>query len=58
MTDLVWIRTCQECGRITTRFTKPWGQMTDSYANAKCRKCKSEALDYGTYIDSEKDLPK
>jgi hypothetical protein len=53
---LVWIRTCQECGRITTRFAKPTAGMTDAYANATCRACKSPALDYGSYVDAAKDL--
>lgn len=43
-----WVRTCQECGHIQ-KAIKPSNdkEITNSYANSKCRKCKSEALDYG-----------
>ncbi len=44
-----WIRTCQECDN--EQVTKPPDtskELTESYRNARCRKCKSEALDYGS----------
>lgn len=41
-----WIRTCQECGHKQS-MKSPAVQKTDNWRNAKCRKCKSEALDYG-----------
>lgn len=53
---LIWIRTCQECSTITTRWSKPTGDMSDAYANGTCRRCHSAALDYGCYVDSIKDL--
>lgn len=45
---MTWIRTCQECGHH--QADKPPSrdkELTDAYRNRKCRKCKSEALDYG-----------
>jgi hypothetical protein len=48
-----WYRTCQECGN-KQRAKRPDlnHELTNSYANSKCRKCKSEALDYGkTYME-------
>lgn len=39
-------RTCQECGH-EQKANDPKGNMPSTYQNAKCRKCKSEALDYG-----------
>lgn len=43
-----FIRTCQECGH-KQKDRKPQGELKDSYLNRKCKKCKSEALDYGSY---------
>lgn len=58
-----WIRTCQECGhKQTAKPPDPNKELTDSYRNSKCRKCKSEGLDYGTsnysedYSDQEGEL--
>jgi ribosomal protein S27E len=42
----VFCRKCQECGHIQTAI-KPEYEPSIAYCNAKCRKCKSEALDYG-----------
>lgn len=44
----MWIRTCQECGH-KQKAAKPSQdrELSDAYRNAKCRKCGSEALDYG-----------
>lgn len=49
-----WVRTCQECGH-KQKATKPDPdkELTDSYRNSKCRKCKSESLDYGKEKDHE-----
>lgn len=41
-----WLRTCQECGNVQA-MKSPVGQKTDNWKDAKCRKCKSEALNYG-----------
>lgn len=42
----VFARTCQECGHIQAS-QPPGEELTDAYRNAKCRKCRSAALDYG-----------
>ena len=49
---LEWIRTCQECGNKQVAI-KPSSQkeLSSSYQNAKCKKCKSEALDYGKFME-------
>jgi ribosomal protein S27E len=55
-----WIRTCQECGH--EQIDKPPDtskELTTSYRNRKCKKCKSEALDYGSrQTDVEVDFTK
>ena len=52
-----WYRTCQECGHQQAAKQPPAGkELTDSYRNAKCRKCHSEALDYGTTMPGETKL--
>lgn len=44
-----WYRTCQECLHIQIDNAPKQGQQpTDAYLNRKCRKCKSESLDYGS----------
>jgi hypothetical protein len=44
----MWIRTCQACGHRQPD-TKPdqSAELSNAYANRKCRRCRSEALDYG-----------
>jgi hypothetical protein len=42
-----WIRTCQECFNKQTD-KEPVGELTEAYRNRKCRRCKSEALDFGS----------
>lgn len=44
---MAWIRTCQACGHVQPAIKPMHSKLTDSYAFSKCRKCKSEALDYG-----------
>jgi hypothetical protein len=45
-----WYRTCQECGHEQAAKEPAQNkELTDSYRSAKCRVCKSEALDYGTH---------
>lgn len=41
-----WVRTCQECGHHQAD-KKPAGEPSLAYCNRECKKCKSEALDYG-----------
>jgi hypothetical protein len=47
----MWFRTCQECGHVQSATRPKEGELTASYAHSKCRKCKSEALDYGSGVD-------
>lgn len=49
-TKTIWQRTCQECG-YKGNYTKPnLNDQKESWRNTKCRKCKSEALDFGKEI--------
>lgn len=41
------VRTCQECGHAQTS-TDPAGQKSEAWRDTKCRKCKSESMDYGS----------
>jgi len=34
--------------RHIQQASKPSGGMSESYANSRCKKCKSSALDYGS----------
>lgn len=47
-----YIRTCQECGH-KQECKDPKAYKGESWQNVKCKKCKSEALDYGSWRDSE-----
>lgn len=51
-----WLRRCNECGHEDSypppNFEK---ELTDAYRNKKCKKCKSEGLDYGSWASSEED---
>lgn len=43
-----WIRTCQEClNRQEDIKPNPEKGIPDSWCDRKCRKCKSQSLDYG-----------
>ena len=51
-----WIRTCQECGS-KQEDKKPEGlDLSDAYCNKKCKKCKSEALDFGSPPSDDKEM--
>lgn len=52
--DKIWMRTCQECGhkQISTK-PNPDVELSDSYRNRKCRRCKSSSLDYGRELDKD-----
>jgi hypothetical protein len=41
------VRTCQECGH-TQVMKDPSEQKSENWREAKCRRCKSESLDFGT----------
>ena len=46
-TQLRWTRKCQECG-YTGFYHKPnLEDKKEAWRDTKCRKCKSEALDFG-----------
>ena len=42
-----WVRTCQECGH-KQKDKNPKDCNLNDFADRKCRKCTSMALDYGT----------
>ena len=51
--DEAIIRTCQECGHIQEASSNPYdARRTEKswnvYCDVKCKKCKSESLDFGT----------
>lgn len=50
----IWTRRCNECGREgqyrPPNFEK---ELTDAYRNQKCKFCKSEGLDYGSWETGE-----
>lgn len=41
-----WLRICQECGHVQ-KDGEPDKPLSNAYRNRKCKKCGSEALDYG-----------
>ena len=45
-----WTRTCQECSSKSTKFKEPKGEPSNAYIYAKCKHCKSAALDYGSLV--------
>lgn len=47
-----WLRTCQECNHVQAA-KNPSHYKGDSWRDMKCRKCKSESLDYGTENEYE-----
>ena len=50
-----WLRKCQECS-YKGFYTKPnLESKSESWRDTKCRKCKSESLDFGceVSVDSE-----
>ncbi len=49
-----YLRMCQECGHIQVS-KNPNDYKNDSWRDVKCKKCKSEALDYGTYNEYWED---
>lgn len=41
-----YVRVCQECGHAQVA-KDPADQKSDGWRDLKCKKCKSEAMDYG-----------
>lgn len=53
-TAIRWTRTCQECGhRQTAHEPNKDRELPLAYTNAKCKRCKSEALDYGKWQEDD-----
>jgi hypothetical protein len=51
-----WLRTCQECIHKQEDKEPVYGtEPPDSYKFRKCKKCKSESLDYGSYFFYNED---
>lgn len=47
-----YIRTCQECGnRQEAKPPNKNKELSNSWLDTKCKECKSEALDYGSWIE-------
>jgi len=43
-----WIRTCQECDYTQKDIMPDYEkELPNAYAYRKCKRCRSEALDYG-----------
>lgn len=55
-----WFRTCQECGTVNVHQGADPPKMTqkefDKYSMKPCKKCKSEALDYGSTRDPREPI--
>lgn len=49
-----WLRKCQECGH-TQAMKSPEGQKTEGWREAKCRRCGSEALDFGSLNEYQEE---
>lgn len=49
-----WLRICQECLHVQAD-KQPTQPPTDAFLNRKCKKCGSEALDFGSanYYDAD-----
>lgn len=44
----MFARTCQECGHVQKdKEPDNMKTMSNAYCERKCKKCRSEALDYG-----------
>lgn len=49
-----WIRTCQECGHVQeAQRPNRSMELPTSYTDARCKLCKSMALDYGKWVTDE-----
>ena len=47
---MMFVRTCQECGhQQKSKDPATYKGSKESWRDTKCRKCKSESLDYGSY---------
>jgi hypothetical protein len=49
---MTWIRTCQECGhRQSDKQPDQTKELTSSFCSRPCNRCKSEGLDYGSWME-------
>jgi hypothetical protein len=52
-----WMRTCQECGHEQPDSAPDRSkELSTAYCNRKCKKCKSEALDYGREVPEPAEI--
>ncbi len=49
---LVFIRRCQECGH-RQKSKHPQDYKNDSWQEVKCLRCKSRAMDYGSWQEHQ-----
>ena len=51
-----FIRTCQECGyKQKAKDPSTYKGDSEAWRELKCRRCKSEGLDYGSYQIDDPD---
>ena len=51
-----FIRTCQSCGnQQEDNPPSRERELSDAYCSRKCRKCRSEDLDYGSYKSEDNE---
>ena len=50
-TTTKWQRTCQECGYKGFYVRPNLESKSESWRDTLCRKCKSEALDFGKEVE-------
>lgn len=54
-----YIRTCQECGhKQEAKDPATYKARKESWRELKCKRCKSEAFDYGSWRDAGHEVPK
>ena len=52
--NMKWQRKCQECGYKGYYKEPNLNDKNEGWRDTKCRKCKSEALDFGHAVDTSK----
>lgn len=51
-----WIRTCQECGnKQEAKRPAPNKELSQAFVDVKCKKCRSQSLDYGSEVDFDEN---
>ena len=47
-----WMRTCQECGNCQeAKMPIQNKELTQAFIDVKCKKCKSQSMDYGRNVE-------